>query len=150
MFGSVEINVSTCFFIGSLNVVSHFRVETVWKIHRNICSSNYLSFWGPSPPAAFVDQNRGERLFWRCLRWRSWHVYNVPWCFGAPSHAGHCWPDETFRSSSCAGVTNENPIMRIYITIILLQIRQISAMAGVTCHEEVFQCPARWMSSTTE
>ena len=60
-------------------------------------------------------------------------------------------PDETFRSSSWAGVINENPYMRmLYITILLLQSRQISETAGAACHEEVFQCPARWMSSTTE
>ena len=53
-------------------------------------------------------------------------------------------PDETFRSSSWAGVTNENTKMRmyIYITILLLQSRQISETAGAACHEEVFQCPA--------
>ena len=60
-------------------------------------------------------------------------------------------PDETFRSGSWAGVTNENPKMRmLYIAILLLQSRQISETAGAACHEEVFQCPARWMSSTTE
>ena len=58
-------------------------------------------------------------------------------------------PDETFRSSSWAGVTNENPKMGMYITIRLLQSKQISEMAGAACREEVFQCPARWMSSTT-
>ena len=39
---------------------------------------------------------------------------------------------------------------RPYITILLLQSRQISETAGSACHEEVFQCPARWMISTTE
>ena len=34
------------------------------------------------------------------------------------------------------------------ITIPLLQIRQISEMAGVACHGEGYQCPARWMSLT--
>ena len=59
-------------------------------------------------------------------------------------------PDETFRSSSWAGVTNENPKMKMYIiTILLLQNRQISATAGAG-YREVFQCQARWMSSTTE
>ena len=33
-----------------------------------------------------------------------------------------------------------------YITIPLLQIRQISEMAGAACHGEGNQCPARWMS----
>ena len=37
-----------------------------------------------------------------------------------------------------------------YITILVLQCRQISEMAGAACHEEVFQYPARWMSSKTE
>ena len=62
-------------------------------------------------------------------------------------------PGETFRSRSWAGVINENPKMRIYynsITILLLQSRQISDMAGAACHDEVCQFPARWMSSTTE
>ena len=45
----------------------------------------------------------------------------------------------TFRRSSCAGVSNENPKMRIYVTTLLLQIRQISETAGAACHEEVFQ-----------
>ena len=58
--------------------------------------------------------------------------------------------DETFRSSSWAGVTNENPKMRIYITILLLQSRQISETADAACHEEVFQYPARRMTLTTE
>ena len=35
-----------------------------------------------------------------------------------------------------------------YITIPLLQIRQISEMAGAACHGEGYQCPARWMSLT--
>ena len=39
--------------------------------------------------------------------------------------------------------------MRMHIiTISLLQIRQISDMAGVACHGEGYQCPARWMSLT--
>ena len=57
--------------------------------------------------------------------------------------------DETFRSSSSAGVPNENPKMRMYIhphymyiTILLLQSRQISEATGAACHEEVFKCPA--------
>ncbi len=69
-------------------------------------------------------------------------------------------PDETFRSSSWAGGTNENTKMMMYkiITILLLQSSQISEKAGAACHEEagafcheeVCQCPPRWMSSTTE
>ena len=35
-----------------------------------------------------------------------------------------------------------------HITIPLLQIRQISEMAGAACHEEGYQCPARWTSLT--
>ena len=35
-----------------------------------------------------------------------------------------------------------------YITIPLLQIRQIREMAGAACHREGYQCPARWMSLT--
>ena len=35
-----------------------------------------------------------------------------------------------------------------YITIPLLQIRQISEVAGAACHGEGYQCPARWMSLT--
>ena len=35
-----------------------------------------------------------------------------------------------------------------YITIPLLQIRQISEMTGAACHGEGYQCPARWMSLT--
>ena len=31
----------------------------------------------------------------------------------------------------------------------LLQIRQISEMAGAACHGEGYQCPARWMSLTS-
>ena len=47
-------------------------------------------------------------------------------------------PDETFQSSSWAGVSNENPKMRMYIiTTLLLQSRQISETAGAACHEEV-------------
>ena len=39
--------------------------------------------------------------------------------------------------------------MRMHIiTISLLQIRQISEMAGAACHGEGYQCPARWMSLT--
>ena len=38
----------------------------------------------------------------------------------------------------------------VYITILLLQSRQIIETAGAACHEEVCQCPARWMSSTTK
>ena len=38
----------------------------------------------------------------------------------------------------------------MYITILLLQSRQISDTAGAACHEEVFQCPARGMSSTRQ
>ena len=34
------------------------------------------------------------------------------------------------------------------ITIPLLQIRQISEMAGAACHGEGYKCPARWMSLT--
>ena len=37
--------------------------------------------------------------------------------------------------------------MRMHIiTIPLLQIRQISEMAGAACHGGGYQCPARWMS----
>ena len=35
-----------------------------------------------------------------------------------------------------------------YITIPLLQIRQIGEMAGAACHGEGCQCPAQWMSLT--
>ena len=39
--------------------------------------------------------------------------------------------------------------MRMHIiTMCLLQIRQISEMAGAACHGERYQCPARWMSLT--
>ena len=38
----------------------------------------------------------------------------------------------------------------LYITILLLQSSQINETAGATCHEEVCQCPARWMSTTTK
>ena len=38
----------------------------------------------------------------------------------------------------------------VYITILLLQSMQISETAGAAYHEQIFQCPARWMSSTTE
>ena len=34
--------------------------------------------------------------------------------------------------------------------VILLQSTQISETAGAVCNEEVCQCPARWMSSTTD
>ena len=41
------------------------------------------------------------------------------------------------------------PKMRMHIiTIPLLQIRQISEMAGAACHGEGYQCPARSMSLT--
>ena len=36
----------------------------------------------------------------------------------------------------------------VYITIVLLQCRTISEMAGAAYREEVSQCPARWMSLT--
>ena len=45
--------------------------------------------------------------------------------------------------------TKRKPKMRMHIiTISLLQIRQISEMAGAACHGEGYQCPARWMSLT--
>ena len=55
-------------------------------------------------------------------------------------------PDETFRSSSWVGVANGNNKMRMYNTML----KEISTTAGAACHEEVCQCPTRWMSSTTE
>ena len=38
----------------------------------------------------------------------------------------------------------------VYITILVLQIMQISEVAGAACHGlgEGYQCPARWMSLT--
>ena len=38
----------------------------------------------------------------------------------------------------------------VYITVLLLQSRQISETAGAAGREEVSQCPARRMSSATE
>ena len=58
-------------------------------------------------------------------------------------------PDEAFRSSSWAGQT-KNQIEDLYITVLLVQSRQISETAGAACHEDVSQCPARRISSTTE
>ena len=55
-------------------------------------------------------------------------------------------PDETFQTSSWAGVTNENTKMRM----LLLRSRQISETAGAACHGEVCQWPVPWMSATTE
>ena len=52
-------------------------------------------------------------------------------------------PDQSFRSSSWAGVTNDNPKMRMYITIRLLQRRLV--LIAMKTYVNV-----RWMSSTTE
>ena len=85
------------------------------------------------------------------LRWVDYYTINTASVLITISKLSF---DTTFRSSSWAGVTSENTNMMmysdVYITILLLQSRQISEMAGAACHEEVFQCPARWMSSTTE
>ena len=47
-------------------------------------------------------------------------------------------PDETFQSSSWAGLTRGGTI-----GLHLLQSMQISKTAGAACHDEVFQCPAQ-------
>ena len=51
-------------------------------------------------------------------------------------------PEQLVGRSDKRKPQNEDVIRCIYITILLLQSRQISETAGAACHEEVFQCPA--------